>query len=279
MDIVLILANSLISRKLEKPLNNMDEESGSMMGNLFLILTVGVVAGFLNTVAAGGSLITLPMLIFLGLPAAVANGSNRIGLVFQSLVAVWNFRRKGFFDWKLSILLGIPAVIGSILGANLAIATSDEIFNKILAGVMLVVLWLTIKPSKKSTAISKDLKLSTPRLIIAMILFIFVGIYGGFIQAGVGFFIMGAMSMITNMTLTHINSIKVFVVGLYMISSLSIYIYKGQVNWEMGLTLALGNGIGAWLGSTFAVDKGEKWIKWILAFVILMMAAKLVLIG
>lgn len=246
------------------------------MGSFLLIFTVGILAGFLNTVAAGGSLITLPMLIFLGLPAAVANGSNRVGLVLQSLVAVWNFRRKGFFNWKLSILLGIPAVLGSIIGANLAIATSEVMFNKILAGVMLLVLWLTIKPSKKRTTTGNDVKLSTPRLIIAMILFFFVGIYGGFIQAGVGFFIMGAMSMISGMSLVQINSIKVFVVGLYMTSSLSIYIYKGQVNWEMGLTLALGNGIGGWLGSTFAVDKGEKWIKWILAFIILIMATKLV---
>jgi uncharacterized membrane protein YfcA len=248
------------------------------MGKLISILTVGIVAGFLNTVAAGGSLLTLPMLIFLGLPAAVANGSNRIGLVFQSMVAVWSFRRKGFFDWKLSILLGIPAVIGSIIGANLAIVTSDELFNKILAGIMLVVLWLTIKPSRKRNETETEVKLSSTRLIIAMILFFFVGIYGGFIQAGVGFFIMGAMSMITRMSLLKINSIKVFVVGLYMIASLVIYIYKGQVNWEMGLTLALGNGIGAWIGSTFAVSKGEKWIKWILALVIVIMAFKLVFI-
>ncbi len=75
-----------------------------------------------------------------------------------------------------------------------------------------------------------------------------------------------------------LSSIKVFVVGLYIIASLIIYIYKGQVNWEMGLTLALGNGIGAWLGSTFAVSKGEKWIKWILAILIVIMAVRLVFI-
>lgn len=247
------------------------------MGTYALILIVGVFAGFINTVAAGGSLITLPILIFLGLPTAVANGTNRIALLVQSIVGVWNFRRKGFFDWRLGILLGIPAMIGSIIGANLAISTPDAIFNRILAIVMIVILWLTIKPSRTKVKGEENPRLSKPRLALAMLVFLFVGLYGGFIQAGVGFFIMAAMSMITELSLVQINSIKAFVVGLYMIASLFIYIAHGQINWTMGLTLALGNSIGAWVGSSFAVAKGEKWIKWILTVVIVLMSAKLFL--
>jgi len=82
--------------------------------HIALIIAVGIAAGFLNTVAGEGSLITMPVLIFLGLPSAVANGTNRIALMAQNIVAVTNFRKKGFFDWKLSIMLAIPAAIPAL---------------------------------------------------------------------------------------------------------------------------------------------------------------------
>lgn len=242
--------------------------------NIALILVTGIAAGFLNTLAGGGSLLTMPMLIFLGLPSAMANGTNRIALMAQNIVAITNFRRKGFFDWKLSLMLGIPAVLGSIVGANLAISLSDQLFNKILAVVMLLVLGLILwQPHKKLTAVEEDL--TKQRKIMAVITFFFVGVYGGFIQAGVGFIIIASLTMITGMSLVRINSIKVFVVAIYMFSSLAIFIINDQVNWMLGLTLAVGNGLGGWLGSNFAVSKGDKWIRVFLVIAVVAMAAKL----
>lgn len=247
----------------------------NILGIIVFILAIGVVAGFLNTVAGGGSLITLPILIFLGLPTAVANGTNRVALVVQNTVAVWNFRRKGFFDWKMGLLFGIPAMIGSILGAQLAIKTPDETFNKILAVIMLLVLWLTIKPPKKKTNSESDTQLSRNQKILGVIGFTLIGLYGGFVQAGVGFIIMAFTNTLIGMSLVKINSIKVLVVGLYMITSLVTFIIHGNVQWTYGLVLAVGNGFGAWLGSSFAVSKGEKWIKFFLVVTVLIMSIKL----
>ncbi len=239
-----------------------------------LILVTGIAAGFLNTLAGGGSLLTMPVLIFLGLPSAMANGTNRIALMAQNIVAVTNFRRKGFFDWKLSLMLGIPAVLGSVLGANLAISLPDRIFNKILAVVMLLVLGLILwQPQKKLAGAGGNL--SSKRKLAAVITFFFVGIYGGFIQAGVGFIIIASLTVITGMSLVRINSIKVFVVAIYMLSSLAIFVYSGQVDWVLGLTLAVGNGLGGWLGSNFAVSRGDKWIRVFLVIAVTLMAAKL----
>lgn len=115
-----------------------------------LILVTGVAAGFMNTLGGGGSLLTLPMLIFLGSPAAVANGTNRIALIVQNVVAVSNFRRKGFFYPKLGIALAIPAVLGSFLGARFAISITEELFQKVLAVIMIVILVLILaRPEKK----------------------------------------------------------------------------------------------------------------------------------
>lgn len=241
-----------------------------------LILVTGVIAGFLNTLGGGGSLLTLPVLIFLGLPPAVANGTNRIALIIQNIVGVTNFRNKGFFYPKLSIIFGIPAIIGSIIGARFAVTISGELFEKILAIVMIIVLFLILaRPEKKFIKEIDSENLGPLRLTLAVIAFFGVGLYGGFIQAGVGFIIIVALTLITGMSLVKVNSLKVFIILIYTIASLLVFLINGKVNIILGLTLAIGNAIGAYFGSNFAVSKGDKWIRVFLIITILTMSAKL----
>jgi len=241
-----------------------------------LILVTGVAAGFMNTLGGGGSLLTLPMLIFLGSPAAVANGTNRIALIVQNVVAVSNFRKKGFFYPKLGITLAIPAVLGSFLGARLAISVPEELFQKILAVIMIVVLVLILtRPEKKFLKEIEGENLSSIRLIISMFVFFGIGVYGGFINAGVGFIIISALALITGMSLVKINSLKLFIALIYISSSFVVFIIHGKVDWILGFTLAIGNALGAYLGSNFAVSKGDKWIRVFIVIAILSMSAKL----
>lgn len=241
-----------------------------------LILAAGIMAGFINTLGGGGSLITLPVLIFMGLPPAVANGTNRIAIIVQNIVGVANFRRMGFFYPKLSFILGVPAILGSILGARVAVSISGDLFERILAIIMIIVLILILtRPEKKFIKELDSENLSTLRLIIAMIVFFGVGLYGGFINAGVGFIIIVALTLITGMSLVKVNSLKLFIVLIYMISSLIVFLINGKVNFILGFTLAIGNAIGAYLGSNFAVSKGDKWIRVFLIIAILAMSAKL----
>lgn len=238
------------------------------------ILAVGIGAGFINVMAGGGSLLTMPMLIIFGLPSAVANGTNRIALMAQNLVAIASFRTSGYFDWKFSTMLAIPALLGSIVGARFAISLPDEVFNKILSGVMLVVLAIIVwKPHKRlSSEVSQN---TWPRRISLVVIFFFVGIYGGFIQAGVGFIIIAALTLVSGLSLVKINSIKVFIVAIYTASALAVFIINDQVHWGYGLTLAAGTSIGALLGSKFAVKHGEKWVQRILIVAVIAMAIKL----
>ncbi len=242
---------------------------------LVLVLLTGVASGFVNVVGGGGSLISMPVLIFMGLPSAVANGTNRVALMVQSLVAIGYFRQKGFFYPKLSVMLGIPAVLGSIVGAKFAISLSDEMFNKILALVMLAVLVLIIlRPEKKFLKEERE-DFSPLRLAAAALVFFGVGFYGGFIQAGVGFVIIAALALITGMSLVKINSLKVLVTLIYMTSSLLVFVISGKVDWVLGFALAAGNAVGAYLGSYFSVNKGDKWIRAFLVVSVVLMAAKL----
>ena len=243
--------------------------------HVVLLFGTGIAAGFLNTVAFGGSLIALPMLIFLGLEAAVANGTNRVAIFFQNFSAIMGFRRKGVSDFRYSILLAVPAVIGAVIGAIIAVDIKDSVFNLILAVVMITMLVLTLlnpteRLKNRTESGGKHSK------IVAMIVFFFIGIYGGFIQAGVGLLIITALRLLTGMDLVQTNAIKVFVIFFYTVVALGIFIHGDKVNWYLGPTLAVGNACGAWLGSHWAVEKGEKWIKVMLIIAVIAFAIRLV---
>jgi len=235
-----------------------------------LVLVAGVAAGFFNVVAGGGSLITVPAMIFLGLPPAMANGTNRIAILSQNITSVNRFKKKGYFSPKVGLILGLVASVGAFIGSNIAVDLPAEVFNKILSGVMILVLVLTLFGKKKEG--TKDTIEKVPLLAIA---FFFVGIYGGFIQAGVGFIIIAVFSLVSGTTLVRTNSMKVFIVMIYTIPSLLVFILNGQIEWTTGIVLAVGNSAGAWAGTNFSVSKGDKWIKIILTVTVSAMAVKL----
>ncbi|MBM7552981.1 sulfite exporter TauE/SafE family protein [Thalassobacillus pellis] len=242
--------------------------------SLIYVFAVGLAAGFINVMAGGGSLLTLPMLIFIGLPSPVANGTNRIAIMAQNLTAIQSFRAKGIFHWKQGLYLAIPAVIGSIIGANLAVDISEESFNKTLSIVMLVVLVIILfKPHQYLTK-----KKQLPKFLHQCILlaaFFLVGLYGGFIQAGVGFVIIAALSIMTSHNLVHINSLKLLIVAVYTVASLIVFIIHDQVAWGYGISLALGMSLGAYIGAQTAMKKGEGFIRVILVLAVIAMSIKL----
>ena len=239
-----------------------------------LILVTGVCAGFLNTIAGGGSLLTLPVLIFLDLSTAKANGTNRIAILIQNASGIIGFRRKGVSDFGYSALLTLPALLGALIGAVIANKTGDVTFKRVLAGIMLAVLLLILfNPTKRWQSGIENLSLF--RKIIGMLVFFFVGIYGGFIQAGAGFIIIAALTLTNGFDLVRTNAIKLFVVFFYTVSALVVFIKSGNVNWSLGLTLAVGNATGAWIGSHWAVAKGDKWIRIVLVVAVLAFAIRL----
>ena len=239
-----------------------------------LILVTGVVAGILNVMAGGGSLLTLPMLIFLGLPSATANGTNRVAIEVQNIIAVLGFRSKGISNLKLSTLFAVPALVGAIVGARIAIELPDKLFNQILAGVMILALALILwNPTRRLKR--NEITMTPTRRLVAILVFFLVGIYGGFIQAGVGFILIAALVLITGLDLVRTNSHKVFIIAVYTLSALATFALEGKVDWVLGLVLAVGNGVGGWIGSRFQVAKGEKWVRIVLIVAVVAMAVRL----
>ncbi len=238
-----------------------------------MVFGIGILAGFINTVAGGGSLLTLPMLIFMGLPPAMANGTNRVGIFMQNIFAVSGFKSKGVSAFPFAIWLSISSLIGAVIGAKIAVDIDGELFNRILAIVMVVVLLMTIFGTKSKQEGEEEM--SKGKQVTSVFLFFFIGIYGGFIHAGVGFIIIATLSIVNKFNLVKVNAIKVFVALVYTFFSLIIFVWEGQVDWVLGLTLGAGTAIGGWSASRISVDKGDKWIRYFLIVAVSGMAIKL----
>ncbi len=242
--------------------------------NALLLFLAGIAAGFVNVNAGGGSFLTIPLLIILGgLPATAANGSNRVAVLLQNIIAVKNFRRHGFRDIRQGIKLGLSAMAGAVIGSFIALDIPEDIFRTILSVIMVLALIVLLRPGRKNHTEHYPEKLRHP--VLQIFLFFFIGIYGGFIQAGAGYLVIFALCILGGLSLVKTNSLKIIVIAAYLVPSLVIFILNGEIRWLPAIILAGGTSIGGWFGSTFAIRKGDKWIKVILAAAILAMAAKL----
>ncbi len=236
---------------------------------------VGVFTGFLNTVAGGGSLISMPILIFMGLPGTVANGTNRVAILAQNIFAVGGFHSKGIkLPFPYTYYLSGVSLVGGLIGAWLATDIPDQVFNRILAVVMVAVV-ISIVVNRSDAKKNQAENISSSRQVLGTILFFFLGVYGGFLQAGIGFLVIALLSHVNHFNLIKINYIKVFAALLYTGAAIIIFAIGDKIIWTIGLTLALGQGIGGWYASRWSVDKGEKWIKRILVVSVIAMAIKL----
>jgi len=240
----------------------------------FLLFGVGSVAGSLNVVAGGGSFLTLPVLILLGLPPTVANGTNRVAVVLQNVGAVWGFRRHGMIDWSYLLWAALPASFGAILGTWAALWVGDELFRNILAFLMVTVtLWTLWDPLKK-TQLEAAGSSQTPVVAVLAVGFFLSGVYGGFVQAGVGFVILATTSL-AGLDLVRGNAVKVLSVLCFTLISLGIFAWQDKVQWSIGLALGTGMVLGGLVGVKLTVLKGHAWIKRVVTVTIIVFALKL----
>lgn len=251
----------------------MDHYSLDIFSGIILV-AVGILAGFLNVAAGGGSLLTLPMMIFMGLPPNVANATNRVAILLQNVFAIRKFKKSGLVEGKYSIYLGVAAVPGAVLGALMAVDIKGEFFAKLLSIVMIMV-GITILMGKSKLAIKQVGSGPKNANGLALFSFFLIGIYGGFIHAGVGFIIILVLELLGHRSMASINSIKVIVAFVYTSSVVLVFAMGNIIHWGYGLTLAVGTSLGGWLGSYFSIKKEDKWIKRLLFLTIVGLSVKL----
>jgi uncharacterized protein len=237
-----------------------------------LLFAVGVVAGWINVLAGGGSLLSIPAMVFLGLPGPVANGTNRIGIIAQNIASVWGFFRKGYSDFKLSATLSVCACIGAVFGAMMGVSLDGVWFERTLALIMAGVLLLMMTGAGQKPVAPEE---KPKNLVAGHILFVVIGVWAGFIQIGVGFLMMPVLNRLMGIDLVRTNMHKVFIALMFSIVSLIVFMSQVKIEWMLGVALALGNAVGGWLGASSAVSGGEKLIRRVFLLAVAGMAVKL----
>ena len=231
----------------------------------------GAVAGALNVVAGGGSFLVLPVMIFLGLPATVANGTNRIGILAQNATAVWGFHQHRLIEGGWIGVAVVPALAGAALGTWAAIEIEDAAFRRALALIMVAVslwtLWdpLARRPGEEAAPQGRLGRIGT------VLLFFAIGVYGGFVQAGIGFLLLAATTL-QGLDLVRGNALKVLIVLVFTPLTLVLFTLGGKVDWGMGLALAAGYGVGGLAGVRLTVRKGHAWLKRVVTVTVIVFA-------
>ena len=242
----------------------------SWLQHLILFLAAAV-AGTLNVIAGGGSFLTLPVLILMGLPATVANGTNRVGILVQSAAAVHSFSGKGVLDWGSFRWAGVPAAGGALVGSLIAVRLEDQAFQKILAILMVAVTLRTLWNPFKLQDSARGVQCST---LFPGLAFFLVGIYGGFVQVGVGFFLLAATTW-TGLDLVRGNAVKVLTVLAFTVLALGVFAWQGKVVWLTGIVLAAGFAVGGRLGARLTLTQGHAWVRRVVTITIVVFAIKL----
>ena len=241
--------------------------------SLLLFLT-GLVAGTLNVIAGGGSLLSLPVMIFLGLPPTVANGTNRVAILVQNVGASWSFHRRGMISKEWLLLAIPPTLLGAVLGTIAALHVTELAFQRILAVILVAgaawTVWNPIDLSEDGIAV-----VPTGMRRMAFIAgFFLIGVYGGFIQAGIGFLLLAATSA-AGFNLIRGNALKVTLVLTFTPLTLVLFAWNGKVEWAMGAALAAGNLLGGLAGVHLQILKGHNWVRGVVTITIVLFAIRL----
>jgi uncharacterized membrane protein YfcA len=248
--------------------------STDLLGYALLVIA-GVIAGWINTIAGGGSLLTVPALMWFGLPADIANGTSRIAILAQGLTAVLGFWRAGQLDGSLLWQVTAPSLLGAVLGAYAATLIPNTVLTPLIVATLIIMAGsMFLKPSTFTPA-AGAVPIDPLRRPSALLALFAAGFYGGFLQAGVGVVLLAVFAGMLKIDLVRGNGLKVAVIFLYSIIVVCIFAARARVAWTSGGVLALGQIVGALLGVRFAVTRGQAAVQKAVFVVIVLMALAL----
>ena len=238
----------------------------------------GFIAGTINSIAGGGSLLTLPLLIFVGLPSTVANATNRIAILVGGIGATASFHKRDLIPWRW-VKFGLPpALVGVSLGTWGAMTIGDVAFERILAAILIAAAaWMIWNPSAPLAG-ENPLEPDPAHRWLLRLAFFGLGLYSGFIQAGVGFLFLALLSA-NGLDLVRANAVKVPLILAFTVLAVIIFTYNGMMDWQAGLALAAGQFFGAKFGVRLQVLKGQEWVRRVLTVTIVIFAIRLVVGG
>lgn len=238
--------------------------------NLLIVLLVGTVAGFLDSTGGPGGLITVPSLMFLGLPPQVAIATDRVGVIGQIFAAAFKFWGK--IVWKYVPILTIISLIGSIIGSNILLNLDPKLLQKVISILIIVLLPVIFV---KSDIGVKHFQTSKLKIGFGLILYLILEVYAGFFGAGMSPLVFYTLTYFFGFTMIEVLATGVIPVMVLAISSLAVFAFNGIVDYKYGIVLLIGMTVGGYLGAHFALKKGNVWLKRLLILFVIASAIKL----
>ena len=233
-----------------------------------LLVGGGLLAGTINAVAGGGSILTIPLLVLAGVPGNDANGSNRVGILTSNTAAAVSFRRLGVRGLRQAVPILVPVVVGAIVGSFTIGRLTDESFERFFGFLVFPLVILSLR----RPTVRVDGKRWSTRTSVAV--FTAIGLYGGAVQAGIGLVLLAALTR-TGYELVMANNIKVVVNLFITAAALPFFIARGEVDWIPALVLAGGFTIGGWVGAHAAVKGGEPFLRWAMVGAAVLLSGRL----
>ncbi len=241
-------------------------------GSGALLFVAGLLAGFVNAVAGGGSAVTIPVLVEM-VGASVANGTNRVAVLVANIVATASFSAGGAVHWPKVGRLMAPTVVGAAAGALVATRLDAESMRRVF-GIVLILVAASVALRPGRWVEGREAVLREPW---RSVVFLTIGFYGGFVQAGVGFLLLLGLVVGSGFNLLTANAAKVALIAAYTIVALPVFLSAGQVDWSLGLVLAAGNSTGAFVATRLALREGAvSWMRWLLVVAAVAAAARMV---
>ncbi len=235
--------------------------------NVFTLILSGLTVGFINTLAGGGTVISMSIFLLMGLPPLVANGTNRVAIFLQNLTSVYYFHKKKLIDWGKIKAFAIPIILGSLFGASFSFFISHEFFKYVFSiAIFIFALSLIFNPNRWITE-NKAL-MNRPYTWVSFLIYFSVGVYGGLIHVGIGYALIALFVLYSGRDLVGANIMKSLVVMLYVPFSLVIFAIQGDVAWKYGFVHGIGNIIGAYFASHLALKTGANFIRYVLIFLV-----------
>ena len=229
-----------------------------------LLAGAGIVGGFINTIAGGGSMVTVPTLMLLGMPADHANGTNRLGILQQSVTGIRGYDRSKKLDKGAIVPMLVPTLSGAALGALSATWMPVGVLKPVLLGAMITIAVVMLVSPEVVAPPEGTRTYSLRERPLGFVMLFGGGLYGGFVQAGVGFVLIAALAAGLRYDLVRTNALKVVCTALFSIASLAVFIASGRVEWVSGSIVAVGMTAGALVGVRFALNVDHRLLRWVL---------------
>ena len=247
---------------------------------LIVIFFASVICSSFGTLVGGGSLITIPLLILMGLPPHTAIGTDRIGTAGIGLAGIYSFHRKGMIRYGLAFIVGIPCLFGGLIGANLALQISPELLKKFIVALTVILLIVVVaNPKLGVVVVATKRPITTRRYVLGAFLSLVAGIYGGFYGAGMGTFMSYIMILVFRQTFLE-SAANMKIAGIMMsVTSAATYAYHGAIHIPLALAMFAGCCIGSYVGAQYSDRIGNVWIKRLFIGVVLVMVMKLLMDG